>query len=223
MWTIQLSILTLVIRGSHSLLYPQSTSLGLVASVSVPVTEYLPERRILIDWCFQMSYDLPYQLSSFYNIPIWPGKHSPIKSRKRSIGTNISWPIENHWKAIEKLHNTTSIDYSRHPSDFTAGELYQSIEELLISYGYDESCLLRSVCELAKHPFDDGDKQGNILTDIITFILTPSQHEGFDKSEILYRQAYEDAERSGFLGENCAHLYPKCETDLLTLFSNKYL
>ncbi|XP_061400296.1 uncharacterized protein LOC133336019 [Musca vetustissima] len=221
MWITELSILILAIGGSHSLLYPQSSSLGLVASVSVPVTEYLPDRRVIIDWCFQMAYDLPYQLSSFYNIPIWPGKHSPVKNPKRSIANDNVSSIGNHWHSIEAINNTTTFG-SRHPSDFTAGELYRSIEDLLVSYGFDETCLLRSVCELAKHPFDD-DNQGNILTDIITFILTPSQHDGFDSTETLYRETYEAAERSGFLGENCAYLYPKCETDLLSLLSHIHL
>ncbi|XP_005188037.1 uncharacterized protein LOC101887415 [Musca domestica] len=218
MWIIvQFVTLTLAIGGGHSLLYPKSTSLGLVASVSVPVTEYLPERRFIVDWCFQMSYDMPYQLSSFYNIPIWPGKHSPIKGRKRSIVPSNAWSLEHHWNSIGALDNSTAVG-RRHPSDFTAGELYRSIEDLLVSYGFDETCLLRAVCELAKHPFD-ADNQGNILTDVITFILTPSQHEGFDPTETLYRQTYEDAERSGFVGENCASLYPKCESDLLSLLS----
>lgn len=38
------------------------------------------------------------------------------------------------------------------------------------SYGFHETCLLRSVCELARHPF--ADDQQNILTEILTFILT---------------------------------------------------
>ncbi|XP_075144979.1 uncharacterized protein LOC142220017 [Haematobia irritans] len=192
----------------------ESTLRNLVASVSVPVTEFFPERRILIDWCFQMGYDMPHQLSSFYNIPIWPGKHSP-KYRRRSIISD-PWPENNHWKSLEAYNTSSSL--GMHPSDFSAGELYQSLEDLLVSYGFHETCLLRSVCELARHPFDEEENQ-NILTDIITFILTPSQHEGFTSSETVYQEAYEEAERSGFLDANCSHMYPDCKVDLLSLLT----
>ncbi|XP_013110044.2 uncharacterized protein LOC106088882 [Stomoxys calcitrans] len=157
---------------------------------------------------------MPYQLSSFYNIPIWPGKHSPI-NRKRSLPSH-PWPEPKHWKAL--AHYNATFSGGMHPSDFSAGELYQSLEDLLLSYGFDETCLLRSVCELARHPFDEAEHH-NILTHIITFILTPSQHEGFAPSETLYQETYEEAERSGFLGEDCAYLYPKCSVDLLSLLT----
>ncbi|KNC21724.1 hypothetical protein FF38_03978 [Lucilia cuprina] len=200
-------------KSSRALLYPASSSLGLVSSVSVPILELLPDRRCIVDWCFQMSYDLPYKLSSFYNIPIWPGKHG-TKTRKRDINSFMLDPF-NSWSIFEK-YNTTK-NQGRHPSDFTAGELYQSIEDFLVSYGYHETCLLKSVCELAKHPF--AEEHRNLLTDILTFILTPSLHEGFVKSEQVYRESYEDAERSGFLGEDCTFLYPDCKRDLLSNLS----
>lgn len=100
----------------------------LVSSVSVPITELLPERRCIIDWCFQMSYDLPYKLSSFYNIPIWPGKHSK-KPAKRDLSSFLLGSL-NNWSMFDK-YNTSRYE-GRHPSDFTAGELYQSIEDFLV-------------------------------------------------------------------------------------------
>ncbi|KAM7364092.1 uncharacterized protein ACRADG_000743 [Cochliomyia hominivorax] len=200
-------------KSSHSLLYPASSTLGLVSSVSVPIMELLPDRRCIVDWCFQMTYELPYKLSSFYNIPIWPGKHSP-KTRKRDTNS-VFLDSLNNWYIFEK-YNINKYK-GLHPSDFTAEELYKSIEDFLVSYGYHETCLLKSVCELAKHPFDDEHK--NLLTDILTFILTPSLHEGFKRSEQIYRESYEDAERSGFLGEDCTFLYPDCKRDLLSSIS----
>lgn len=44
----------------------------------------------------------------------------------------------------------------------------------------------------------------------------PSLHEAFSKSETLYREVYEEAERRGFLHYNCAALYHECKQDLLT-------
>ena len=45
-------------------------------------------------------------------------------------------------------------------------------------------------------------------------------HEAFAPSESLYREVYEEAERRGFLGYNCADLYYDCKQDLLTSITN---
>ena len=46
----------------------------------------------------------------------------------------------------------------------------KKIITIYFSYGFHDTCLMRSVCELARHPF--ADDQQNILTEILTFILT---------------------------------------------------
>ena len=45
-------------------------------------------------------------------------------------------------------------------------------------------------------------------------------HEAFAHTESLYRDVYEEAERCGFLGYNCADLYYECKQDLLTSITN---
>ncbi|XP_014096773.2 uncharacterized protein [Bactrocera oleae] len=204
----------LMLKRSDSLIYPNmSTNLGLVHSVSYPVVEYLPERSILIDWCFQMSYTLPGSVSAFYNIPIWPGIQNPKPRSKRRVDSdNDSLEVQKHLQWLDKYDR--KINVNQHPMDLTAGELYQGIEDYFSSFGVHETCLLRSVCELAQHPFDDN--HHTILTELLTFILTPSLHQGFTKHEKIYREAYEAAELHGFLGENCAVLYSKCERDILS-------
>ncbi|KAL7730878.1 hypothetical protein ACLKA6_003632 [Drosophila palustris] len=203
----------LVLTGcnlSRSLLYPASTSLGLTSSVSVPVAEFFPERRILVDWCFAISYDLPHNLSSFYSIPIWPGfaNYKAKREVPRIDHNDVSFYAKYGYDASTQTH----------PKDFSAGELYATIEDTLSSYGFHDTCLLRSVCELATHPFHE-DHQ-HLLSDILTFLLSPSQHEGFLKSEHVYKQAYEQAELEGFLGNDCAQIYAHCKHDILRLISN---
>ncbi|XP_037942799.1 uncharacterized protein LOC119675665 [Teleopsis dalmanni] len=194
----------------EALLYPASSNLGLTASVSVPVTELLPERKLIIDWCFNMGYDLPYTVAQFYNIPIWPGFQNP--KSKREIQEKSVTKLQKLYGKYDK-----KTDANRHPNDFSAGELYQGIEDYLVNYGFHETCVLKTVCNLAQHPFDD--EHQNIVTDIVTFFLTPSLHQGFDTSEQIYREAYETAEMSGFLGEDCNKIYADCTMDLLNSFS----
>ncbi|XP_023161869.2 uncharacterized protein LOC111593383 [Drosophila hydei] len=196
--------------STNSLLYPTSSSLGLTSSVSIPVAEYYPERRILVDWCFAIAYDLPFNLSSFYSVPIWPGFANYHTKREvpRISHNDIGLYEKYGYNALAQMH----------PKDLSAGELYASIEDALTSYGFHETCLLRSVCEMAKHPFDD--EHRHILTDILTFVLSPSQHEAFLESEHVYRRVYEQAELDGFMGNDCARVYGHCKHDILRLISN---
>uniref|UniRef100_A0A1A9WLQ2 Uncharacterized protein n=1 Tax=Glossina brevipalpis TaxID=37001 RepID=A0A1A9WLQ2_9MUSC len=181
--------------GEHFVNYLQTARRILIASISVPITELLPERSFFIDWCFQMSYDLPHSLSSFYNTPIWPDrKKSKHQKRETNVMNQTLWD----------KYNTITFA-KRHPSDFTIEELYQGIENILESYGYDASCLLLSICELARHPF--ADDHINILTNILTFVLSPSLHGDFDHYKQLNYEIYKAAELNGFLDRNCSNIY----------------
>ncbi|XP_067619951.1 uncharacterized protein [Eurosta solidaginis] len=282
MFTVILVLYTLQVNKLQALIYPpSSTSLGLIHSVSYPVVEYLPDRSILIDWCFQMSYTLPGNVSQFYNIPIWPGIQNPKPGKRSAYDGNESPELQQYLKWLEKYDR--KIGENQHPMDLTAGELYRGIEDYLTRYvsytlyfnkephihimttscllelticnsfsnneqinafalwivkvvpqklygfisgfqrpfGLHDTCLLRSVCELAQHPFDD--KHQTILTELFTFVLTPSLHQGFSKHERTYQEAYEAAELHGFLGENCTALYVDCKRDLLSVVTKVIL
>ncbi|KAH8310911.1 hypothetical protein KR044_003442, partial [Drosophila immigrans] len=182
----------------------------MTSSVSVPIAEFYPERRILVDWCFAISYDLPNNLTSFYSIPIWPGfaNYKAKRDVPRTDYNDLSFYTKYGYNAVSETH----------PKDFSAGELYAAIEDSLSSYGFHDTCLLRSVCELATHPFDENHE--HFLSDIVNFVLSPSQHEGFLESEHIYKQAYEQAELDGFLGNDCAQIYSHCKHDILRLITN---
>ncbi|XP_034664388.1 uncharacterized protein LOC117898830 [Drosophila subobscura] len=184
------------LKSAHGLLlFPVSTVLQITSSISIPLD--LPTRtKVFMDMGFQMNYNLPNLLSSFYNSAIWADELS--RRQKRQLG------------------NQTELQSGFHPSDFTAGQLYAGLEHMLQSYGYHRSCLLRSVCELSLHPFAEDHSYG-LVTQVITFLLTPSQHEGFAAGEHLYRESYERAEQLGFLGGDCQREYSDCAIDIVNL------
>ncbi|XP_001359131.4 uncharacterized protein [Drosophila pseudoobscura] len=184
----------ITVKDTHGLLlFPASTSLQVTSSISIPLD--LPTRtKVFMDMGFQMNYNLPNLLSSFYNSTIWADELS--RRSKRQLNSQM--------------------DSALHPSDITAGELYVGLEHMLENYGYHRSCLLRSVCELSLHPFAEDHIYG-LVTQVITFLLTPSQHEGFGVGEQLYRDIYERAEQIGFLGGDCQSAYPSCEMDIVNL------
>ncbi|XP_017091682.2 uncharacterized protein [Drosophila bipectinata] len=183
------------------LLFPASSVYQVTSSLSVPVV--IPDRKLFWDWGLQMNYAFPSQPSSFYAATIWPDEFS--RRGKRHLRNETEKYLPGGVKSM-------------HPNDFTAGELYESLENMLARYGFDESCLLRSVCELARHPFQDA--ESNMLTALLTFTLTPSMHEAFGPKERVYREAYEQAEQYGFMGNDCAGLYTNCPFEFLTGISS---
>ncbi|TMW48659.1 hypothetical protein DOY81_006248 [Sarcophaga bullata] len=202
-----LCVLVLILNNcllEATLLFPAASVLQITASIAAPIE--IPGRKLYWDWGFQMNYDLPFNVKQFYNAPIWPDKFDDRKRRSIEAleqNSTIVWHSDHL-----KYHKEAGHGDNKHSNDFTAGEFY----------GFHDTCLMRSVCELARHPF--ADDQQNILTEILTFILTPSMHEAFAASESLYRDVYEEAERRGFLGYNCADLYYECKQDLLTSITN---
>ncbi|XP_023161854.1 uncharacterized protein LOC111593370 isoform X2 [Drosophila hydei] len=171
--------------------------------MSVPFD--LNKRKVFMDLGFQMNYNLPFNLAAFYNPAFWS---NPYERRGKRELYNFTGSTN------ELLVTESGI----HPRDFTAGELYAGIENLLPDYGFHRSCLLRSVCELALHPLaDDHGYSQSLVVQIINLMLTPSQHEGFGPHEKLYQHRYERAERLGFMGGDCQKAYPKCELDVLSI------
>ncbi|EDW98952.1 uncharacterized protein LOC6538725 [Drosophila yakuba] len=196
-------LLITLFRPIHGLLlYPASTVLQLTSSISIPA-DLNTRTKVFMDMGFQMNYNLPATVSAFYNATIWADELS--RRQKRQLDNSLDANLQQ-----------LDLEGGMHPGDFTAGQLYRGIENMLETYGFHRSCLLRSVCELALHPFAEDHFYG-MVTQVVTFLLTPSQHEGFAEDEQHYRDRYEEAERIGFLGGQCHVSYPSCEADIINL------
>ncbi|XP_043655762.1 uncharacterized protein LOC122621838 [Drosophila teissieri] len=199
---VTLLLITLFRPIQGILLYPASTVLQLTSSISIPA-DLNTRTKVFIDMGFQMNYNLPATVSAFYNATIWADELS--RRQKRQLDNSLDANLQQ-----------LDLEGGMHPGDFTAGQLYRGIENMLETYGFHRSCLLRSVCELALHPFAEDHFYG-MVTQVITFLLTPSQHEGFAEDEQHYRDRYEKAEQIGFLGGQCHLSYPSCEADIINL------
>lgn len=100
--------------------------------LSVPIE--LPNRKMYWDWGMQMNFDLPYNIDKFINVPIWPGKFGDRKRRNL-----IELPHQSRgnytWSDIaDKYNDVASNDSGKHYSDFTAGEFYYALENILTRY-----------------------------------------------------------------------------------------
>lgn len=90
----------------------------ITAAFSVPI-ELSHDRKFFFDWGFQQNYDLPWNSSNFYNIPIWPGLKDGKFRQRRDQFENIKTKYGAGESGV-------------HPNDFTAGELYEALENLLV-------------------------------------------------------------------------------------------
>ncbi|XP_073820046.1 uncharacterized protein [Musca autumnalis] len=174
-----------------TLLYPASTVFQITSSISLPIVDLPPTRKAFFDWGFQMNYNMPFNLSSFYMTPIWPSKDNEISKRE--------------------LYNV----------DLTPAQVYSSLENILERHGYDKTCWKRSICELAHYPFDKNNS--NWLTEIITFVMSPSLHPmaSYPEFDGFFYQ-YHLAERQGHAGYVCHQLYSECKDDFLKILSSLY-
>ncbi|XP_017091683.2 uncharacterized protein [Drosophila bipectinata] len=201
---VALIVIVLISPIGGLLLFPSTTVLQLTSSISIPLD--LPTRtKVFVDMGFQMNYNLPTTVSAFYNASIWADELS--RRQKRHLPNSSDADL----KSLDQEQED-----AMHPGDFTAGQMYLGLENLLETYGVHRSCLLRCVCELARHPFAENHYYA-LVTQAITFLLTPSQHEGFSQDEKHYRDKYERAEQIGFLGGECHLSYPSCDTDIINL------
>lgn len=46
------------------------------------------------------------------------------------------------------------------------------VDCLLLRLGYDRSCLMKSICELARHPLHMRDNDDNVFEEMVHFVLT---------------------------------------------------
>ncbi|CAG9809177.1 unnamed protein product [Chironomus riparius] len=106
-------------------------------------------------------------------------------------------------------------------SDISAGQFYYGVIDVLEYAGYHEECLLKSVCELARHPLHFENDSEDVVKEILHFFLTPSAHQSFDsESEFEEKELYEEAERIGKEGGDCELIYTGCKKSPLYSISN---
>lgn len=86
---------------------------------------FAPGQRFLMDWCLQMSFELPGNVT---NALIWPEERGgTTRHLLQPRGIDFS-----KYQTQEAPSSVSSSRSQMHPYDWTAGELYLAIEELLM-------------------------------------------------------------------------------------------
>ncbi|XP_038116796.1 uncharacterized protein LOC6048011 [Culex quinquefasciatus] len=194
-------------EGRGGLVFPTLSIMqfSLCTSSGTPLfkTKKYPFRRLGLNLGFQVNYALPYRLMDFYKPPTWARAMVDIV-KGRFMPTEV----------------VTARAFRRRRSNrhLSAGDIYKAVDETLQMAGYEQDCLLKSVCELAHSPLHN--VQEDLYAEILQFILTPSEHQGFDTGERKMRIRYEMAEKLGREGADCDLLYTKCSKSFLSDITN---
>lgn len=139
----------------------------LIGSVSIPIADLSKDRKVFFDWGLQMNYDMPYNISSAYASPIWPTKGLRGFSQNPGAVHAHDFTAEDLYNGLAKMLSRYVRMWYKEPFDCCC--LIKTNFLTSSSYGYDRSCLNRSVCELFQTPFDGA--YGNVVTDVINFLL----------------------------------------------------
>uniref|UniRef100_A0A182NDU7 Uncharacterized protein n=1 Tax=Anopheles dirus TaxID=7168 RepID=A0A182NDU7_9DIPT len=194
------------------LLFPIQTTLQITMCTATDGRLYAPKkkypaRKLGINLGFQQNFNLPFRLLEFLKPPTWARAISGIL---RGSFPSTSVVTARSWKRSTD-HQSLAL---------SAGQLYTFVEDLLHVFGYEQDCLLKSVCELAHSPFDRTEPEQDFMTEIVHLLLSPSVHESFADDEMKLKQSYEMAERLGASGANCELIYDRCHRSVLSDFSN---
>nr|CAD7443232.1 unnamed protein product [Timema bartmani] len=98
-------------------------------------------------------------------------------------------------------------------------DIYSVVEQTIERFGFDgKGCLLRTICEAAKSPFN---MKGLLLSDLLHIFLTPSVSD--ERWLHVVHGEYFSAESLGSRPETDCHvLYPECPASLLDAISTLF-
>ncbi|CRL05446.1 CLUMA_CG018474, isoform A [Clunio marinus] len=238
----------LLSRQKRKLLFPQFTVLQ-ISMCFVSQVSYIPSHKVAVNNGFQINYRLPYILSEFYSPIFWARSFANQSSnlllnfveRMAADENNDNDEDSNEDEMEEELIDGDDIESddeessdeittvekrrrrrkrdSNENGDISAGLFYSGIRNSMAFAGYHEDCLIKCVCELAKHPLEHD--HDNLINEVTHFILTPSRHQSFDsKFETEEKKIFEEAEKLGSSGADCDKLYGNCKVSPLDIISN---
>ncbi|EDO63475.2 AGAP004006-PA [Anopheles gambiae str. PEST] len=183
-------------RHKRTLVFTSDSATGILFALSVPLL--IPDRNIFLAYNFEANYGMPGKASDF------------TQGVLKKVDNDQIHPEEGE-AAEDKRSIRTTAAATTATAGFTRKKVYRMIELNLNRHGYDgKKCILRMICELAKHPVRDGN---GIVGDLLQLVFTPSE----SYNEGLPGEFYH-AEKSG-KRENCAKYSRYCPKDPLETIS----
>ncbi|XP_058817938.1 uncharacterized protein LOC131681245 [Topomyia yanbarensis] len=187
-------------RQGRTFLYPFFSQMQLSMCTASPlfVRKF---GQVAVNLGFQVMFNMPWRLQDFYRPMYWA----------RAISDIVTGRI------TPTMSDERYSRFRREASGFTAGQLYDALEQYTSALDFHRDCLAKSVCELAQVPFSF--EREDLIHDVVHLILTPSEHQSFHISEQQKKNWYETAENAGRSEQNCDEVYPMCEKSILSTIS----
>uniref|UniRef100_A0A182MK84 Uncharacterized protein n=1 Tax=Anopheles culicifacies TaxID=139723 RepID=A0A182MK84_9DIPT len=140
-------------RPKRTLVYTSDSATGILIALSVPLL--IPDRNIFLAYNFEANYGMPGKASDFTqgvlkkvdNDQIHPAPEGEGEESERAVRATVT--------------------------NFTRKQVYRMIELNLMRYGYNgKKCILRMICEMARHPVYDAN---GLVGDLMQLVFTKSR------------------------------------------------
>lgn len=146
-------------HNAWQLYFPQATILQFTVAVTAVIeTPARYSGKVAQNWGIQCNYDLPFNYSFYVNPPFWEQRSASVVGKNGLGYREIGETYEQSKKRVKK--------------DLNVDEFYDFVYQSIPSMGYHKTCILKSICELAKVPLHQNDGEEDILHEILHFVLT---------------------------------------------------
>uniref|UniRef100_A0A182K734 Uncharacterized protein n=1 Tax=Anopheles christyi TaxID=43041 RepID=A0A182K734_9DIPT len=137
-------------RHKRTLVFTSDSATGILIALSVPLL--IPDRNIFLAYNFEANYGMPGKASDF------------TQGALKRVDNDQIEPGEGEEGGGEAKRSI------RTAAGFTRKKVYRMMELNLDRHGYDgKKCILRMICELAKHPVCDGN---GLVGDLLQLVFT---------------------------------------------------
>lgn len=195
-------------RDKRFLLFPRQapTRLQFIGGFGIPLP--LERESVTTGYVLRGQYYLPYNATQLY--PDFAGTN-PITKLALASGTQL-WKrsiVEKHEGEFKVLEESPIQDRSRQ-------FFYDAVITTMEAKGLPgKPCLLRAICESARHTFG---YHSGVLGEILHILLSPSSATG--QSELLANLEFAAAESLGKTQHvPCERLYAECTSSVIDLIS----
>uniref|UniRef100_A0A182VXL8 Uncharacterized protein n=1 Tax=Anopheles minimus TaxID=112268 RepID=A0A182VXL8_9DIPT len=138
-------------RSKRTLVYTSDSATGILIALSVPLL--IPDRNIFLAYNFEANYGMPGKASDF------------TQGVLKKVDNDQIHPAPEGAAESERTVRSTV-------TSFTRKQVYRMIELNLTRYGYNgKKCILRMICEMARHPVDVAN---GIVGDLLQLVFTPT-------------------------------------------------
>uniref|UniRef100_A0A1A9VTF1 Uncharacterized protein n=1 Tax=Glossina austeni TaxID=7395 RepID=A0A1A9VTF1_GLOAU len=114
----------------------------MIGSVSIPISGLPMNHKVFFDWGFQMNYQMPFNLSEFYMVPIWSTVGNNMQ--KRQVRYRTDFTAKELYEGLKDLLERPSLHEEHFLAANSENSIYNQLELISIATGHSCSFLYQN-------------------------------------------------------------------------------